>query len=366
MSLARSWQILRKDLRLGPRSPLLLWALVVPVLITLLVRGLLGDLFSDEPQLGLVDEGGSAVVADLRDAAIGLHTAPDRGALLDQVEEGILDAGLVLPDGFDEAVRAGERPPLELWLAGASLPADRAVLTVTVIDAVRGLTGAASPATVEVVELGERGLPLDLRLLPLIVLYAVAIPGGMVPAASLVEEKERGTIHALLASPVSVGELLVAKGALGVLLGVVAGVVTLFLNDAFGAAPMAVLLAVTLGAVMMSLVGLMVGSWAPDTNTLFAAWKGGGIVLFLPAIFFIWPGLPQWPALLLPTYYFLQPAYAVGVDGAMFADVAWRLGVALALCAALVPLVAAAGRRLERRVAAGAVQPRGQLAIAGS
>ncbi len=354
MLTPRGWQILRKDLRVGPRSPVLLWALVVPVIMTLLIRGVFGELFASEPRLGVVDEGASELVAAAQ-AVDGIEVVvlDDARDLHDQVAGGGLDAGLSLPSGFDAAVRGGERPPLALWLSSATPASDQAVLMVTVLDLVRGLASGTSPIDVEVVEVGGELLPLDLRLLPLLVLYAVAIPGGMVPAASLVEEKERGTFQALLASPATVNDILVAKGLLGVLLGMVAGVVTLLLNDAFGQEPIAVLLAVLVGATMMAEVGLLFGSWARDTNTLFAAWKGGGLVLFLPAVFFLWPDLPGWPARLLPSYYFLEPAYAVGVEGAGFADVAGNLVVGGLVCVALVPAVAAVGRRLQRRLVAG-------------
>jgi ABC-2 type transport system permease protein len=354
----RSWQVLRKDLRLGPRSPLVLWALVLPIALTLLVRGVFGDLFADEPRLGLVDQGSSAVTAAALDLdGVEVRLLDDPAALEAEVRDGRLDAGLVLPAGFDEAVVGGDRPALPLWLSGESLPSDRALLTVSLLGVVRDVSGAEATVAVEVVEVGEAGLPIDLRLLPLLVLYAVAIPGGMVPAASLVEEKEHGTLHAVLTTPTSIGEVLAAKGALGVLLGVVAGLMTLAMNDAFGPAPLAVLLAVVLGAVMMAELGLILGAWARDTNTLFAAWKAAGLVVFLPAIFFLWPDLPAWPAYLMPAYYFLQPAYAVGVEGAGLADVAAELAIGLGICVLMVPVVIAAGRRLQVRLVAGPAGP---------
>ncbi len=353
-SVARSWQVLRKDLRVGPRSPVVLWALVIPVLLTLLIRGVFGDLFEGEPALGIVDEGSSTLTAQAHAIeGVVVDTVADAEILRDELAEGGYDAGLVLPAGFDEQVRAGAMPPLGLWVAGDSLPADRVVLTAAVLDLVRELAGSQVAVSVEVVELGEAGLPLDLRLLPLLVMYAVSIPGGMVPASSLVEEKERRTLEAVLAGPTSVREVLAAKGAFGVLLGVAAGVVTLLLNDAFGTEPLAVGLAIALGAVMMAQFGLMIGAWAPDTNTLFAAWKAGGIILFLPAIFFIWPDLPTWPLYVMPAYYFLEPAYAVSVEGATLGEVAGTLGVAAAICVVLLPAVILVGRWLERHVAIG-------------
>jgi ABC-2 type transport system permease protein len=76
-------------------------------------------------------------------------------------------------------------------------------------------------------------------------------------------------------------------------------------------------------------------------------------VLVFPVIFFVWPDLPSWPARLGPTYYVLRPVYAASVEGAAFADVRVDLAVAAAICAVLLAAVAAVGRWLELRLAAG-------------
>ncbi|NNF53580.1 MAG: hypothetical protein HKN03_03955 [Acidimicrobiales bacterium] len=146
---------------------------------------------------------------------------------------------------------------------------------------------------------------------------------------------------------------MLSKGVFGALLAVLTGLITLAINSAFGSQPWAVILAIVVGAVMMAEFGLMLGSWAKDTNTLFAAWKGGGIVLLFPVIFTIWPDLPQWIAQLGPTYYFLQPIFDLSVTDASFGDVAGNLAIGVAICVALIPLVIMAGRRMERTLATG-------------
>ncbi|MEX2502846.1 MAG: hypothetical protein WD336_10765, partial [Trueperaceae bacterium] len=76
---------------------------------------------------GVVDEGASQVTAVLLAApGLDVRPAPDRDALRSQVRSFDVDGGLVLPAGFDRAVRAGERPPLQLILAGESLATDPA------------------------------------------------------------------------------------------------------------------------------------------------------------------------------------------------------------------------------------------------
>lgn len=50
MSPARIWGLMRKELRMGPRSPLFLYAIVLPVILTLVVRFVFGSLFDQSPR----------------------------------------------------------------------------------------------------------------------------------------------------------------------------------------------------------------------------------------------------------------------------------------------------------------------------
>jgi ABC-2 type transport system permease protein len=348
-------RILRKDLHLGPRSPFILYAFVLPVVMTLLIRGVFGGLFDAKPRLAIVDLGASQVTAEAMELdGIEVSLLSDADALRRRVEAHDFDAGLVLPAGFDQAVRAGNRPEMPLYISGESLASDRVVLAVTTLDLVREVAGEPSPVQVEVVSFGEESLELSLRLLPLIMIYAVALAGSMVPALSLVEEKEKNTIDALLVSPVSIRQLMAAKVLLGVILAFSTGVMTLAINDAFSGEHLAIMATLVVAAVMMAEVGVILGAWARDANTMFAAFKGGGIFLFYPVVFFIWPDLPAWIARLGPTYYFLQPIFDLAVGGAGFGDVAGDLAIGVGICLALVPAVLFMGHWLERSRGGGA------------
>lgn len=352
------WKVLRKDLALGPRSPIVLWALVLPIVLTLLIRGVFGGLFETEPRLGIVDAGSSEVTAAaLEMEGMKVTTYDDVDDLLADVENNNLDAGLALQEGFDSAVRGGESPELQLYVGGESLASDRVVIQVTAIDLIRGVSGAAPPVDVEVVTIGEAGLDLSLRMLPLIVMYAVAIAGAFVPAMSLVGEKESGTVNAVLVTPTTVHQFMAAKVLLGVVLATLTGVMALLLNSALGNEPVAVILGILVGAVMMAEIGVMLGAWAHDANTMFTVFKGGAILLFYPVIFYIWPSLPTWIAQLGPTYYFLQPTFDLSVNGATFSEVWVELAIGIAICVALAPFVYRMGTWLQRRLGTGMVKP---------
>jgi ABC-2 type transport system permease protein len=186
---------------------------------------------------------------------------------------------------------------------------------------------------------------------------AVAIAGVMVPAASLVQEREQKSLDALLITPVTIGEVLLAKGVLGFVLATLTGVMTLVMNGLFGVDPWALTIAVMVGSLMMVEIGLVLGSWSRDTNTLFTVWKSGALVLLFPVVFYMWPTLPQWVAKLGPTYWFLDPVFRISVDGGALGDVWPQLLIGLGICLGLVPIVVWSGRALEVRLAIGHTRP---------
>ena len=354
MTGVNAWHLLRKDLGVGPRSPIFLYAIVLPVILTLLIRVVFGSLFDPVPRLGIVDEGESQVVQNVRDIEGIQVTFPESAAALKTlVENNDLDGGLVLPAGFDGALQAGQMPNVQFFFGGQSLASNRVVLGVTMVDLIREVAGSPAPIDVETITVGEGDtVPIVSRLLPLIVLMAVLIAGALTPATSLVEEKEKRTLTALLVTPTRLSDVLIGKGALGFILAMATGVVTLALNGALGANPAALLLVLVLATLMAAEVGLMLGSFAKDTKALYTIWKSGAIVLVAPVVFFIWPNLPQWIAKVFPTYYFLSPLFEIAIRGAGLADVWVELAIGFAICAVLLPGVTALGRRMEATLAA--------------
>lgn len=354
MSARLAWKVLRKDLALGPRSPIFLWAIVLPFVLTLILQFAFGSLFSPEPRLGIVDDGDSQITAQVEQMdGIRLTLLDDAEELTRRVEANDLDAGLVLPAGFDQAVEDGEQPDLQFYISGESLASNRIILTVTAIDLVRGLEGSEAPVTVDVVSFGEAGLPISVRLVPVIVFYALVMAGIFVPGSNLVEEKEQGTLMALLVTPVRIGDVLAAKWALGTLLATVLAVATLVLNRALGANWLQVFVVALVAASLSSMIGLLIGTFAKDSAMMFGLVKGLGIFLFAPTLFYIFPDWPQWIAKLFPLYWILEPIWRVSIMGGSIAEVWLELAVAVGITLALIPVIGLVARRVQTQMAAG-------------
>ncbi|MDO9556035.1 MAG: ABC transporter permease [Coriobacteriia bacterium] len=353
MSPKLTWKVLRKDMAIGPRSPLFLWMIVLPFAMTLILQVAFGSLFNPEPRLGIVDDGSSEITAQIEKMdGVTLTLLDDAEELKRQVEANDLDAGLILPAGFDAAVKGGEKPDLQFYVGGESLASNRIILTVTAIDLVRELEGSAAPVTVDVVNFGTVGLPISVRLVPVIVFYALVMAGIFIPGSNLVEEKEQGTLMALLVSPAKIGDVLTAKWALGTILATVMATATLALNQALGGNWLQVLVVVVIAASLSSMVGLLIGTFAKDSAMMFGLVKGLGIFLFAPTMFYIFPEWPQWIAKLFPLYWIIEPIWHVSVMGGSISEVWFELAVAVGITVALIPVVGFVARRVQAQMAA--------------
>jgi ABC-2 type transport system permease protein len=346
---------LLKDLRLGPRSPIFLFALVFPVVITLVVQVVFGSLFEPKPRLGIVDQGGSKITTLMFQLeGIDLTLLKSVSELKQRVEGNDFDAGLVLKDGFDRAMRSGQKPLLEFYIGGESLASNRTILAVTTLDIVRKVEGKAPPVEVEINTLGDaEALSISTRLVPGMVMFALLIAGLFVTAFGMVEERENKTLNAVLITPVRLSEVMTAKAGLGFILAILMAYATLLLNGALGSQPVALLIALVVAGLMSVEFGLIFGTTSKDTKTLFTLTKALNIFLFAPVIFYIFPDWPQWIAKIFPTYWLINPIFEIAIKNAGLADVGPELSIATGICVLLVIPVVLLKRRMQARLAVG-------------
>jgi len=353
MSIRRVAILLKRELFQGPKSFIFLWSVVLPIVMSLVLSLVFGTLFSDKPRVGIADEGSSGLVSLARDSqSIDLKEYGSAGDLEHAVRIGALDFGVVLPDDFDTLVTQGQHVEVTAYVWGESLAKHRIIAQVTLLDLVRELSDREAPVDISIKPLGdEASIPWSDRLLPLLVLMAVFVGGMFLPATSMVTEKQKRTLEALTVTPTTLQEVVLAKGILGFIISLTMGLIILALNQAFGGQPGLLVLMLALGAVMASLLGLILGSFAKDMSSLFAVWKTGGILLFGPAIIYLFPEIPQWIGKVFPTYYLVEPVVRISQEGGGWPDIAAHVFVLVGLDVILVGVVALAIRRMKRVIA---------------
>ena len=348
MKISRVWTLVKTEVFHGPKDIILIMAVVLPILLALFVNLAFGDIFSDRAKLGIYDEGNSPLTSKLESAgSMNVKIYNNEADLRAATAGGSLDMGIVLPADFDAGLTSGT-VKLKAYVWGESLAKNRTVIPLALNDAIREMTGTVLPVDIENIPLGDKSsVPWNDRLLPLTVLMAVFLGGLMLPASSLIHEKQRRTLEALNVTPTSIGDIFTAKGIVGAVLAIIMGVLTLAISTSFGSSPLGLVLVLALGAVLAVEIGLLAGAIVKDMNTLFALWKFGGLLLFGPAFVFMFPEIPSWIGYIFPTYYIIRPVTDLTVLGAGFGSVALYVGILAAIIVVMGFVVANVVKRLS-------------------
>ncbi|PKO21757.1 MAG: ABC transporter permease [Chloroflexi bacterium HGW-Chloroflexi-1] len=353
MSLRRIGVLLEREVVRGPKNFLFIFTIAVPLVLTLVVNLVFGSFFSGKPKMGIADQGDSQFVtlAHAVDSIILKEYATDAD-LKRGVEYGAVDLGLILPAGFDVALAQGQKARVTAYVWGESMLKNRAVLGTTISVLLRQMLGQDAPVEIVTETVGDgENVPWQDRLLPLVVMMTVLLGGIMVPATSLINEKLKRTLRAITTTPATIGEVLTAKGLLGGLLSLVMGVLILLINRAFGIQPLLLVALLALGAIMAATIGVLLGALVKDIDTLFATIKSLGIILYAPAIVYMFPEIPQWIGRIFPTYYMIAPIMEITQRGGAWPDVALETVILVVLVIALIAVAGVVGPRIKMQEA---------------
>jgi len=333
MNLKRTGILLRKEILQGNKGFLFIMAIVAPIVISLVISLVFGTLFNETPRLGILDEGDSQMVAIAAGYPSMITTEYDTDAELKQaVESGTAGLGLVLPPGFDSSLVEAAETDLTIYIWGEVTTEHFEIMDININNVIQELAGVEAPVNIETITLGgAAGVSWNDRLLPYIVLYSVVLSAVLLPAMAVVSEKEKKTMTALAATPTTLGEIFVSKGVIGAVLSLFMGIVILVINQAFGMQPWLLVLVLGLGAVMGTIIGLLVGAFLKDITSLLAFAKIGGILLIAPALIYMFPQIPQWIGRIFPTYYIVEPIVELVQRGGIWPDIALNVFILIGL-----------------------------------
>ena len=305
MNVARVNAIYRKDLRDALRDSRLIVALLMPLLIGLLYSFMFKDDAKPTAKLGVVTSTATQLPAALQAATkaamtLKLQSFADQAALTQQVQDENVDVGLIVPSGFDEALKSGASPRLTVILPAS--PSFGGDYVAAMLDRVtQSLAGQVPAATVVRVMLPSAAGTTDsafaeLGARKIFVLVAVILMLAMIAVyalpAVLTEETEKRTVEALTLIA-SDAEVIVAKSLFGLTYCVISVPIMLAItrvapeNVALFVADI-VLTSVTLVGLGLLLGGLM------RTQTQLNTWSTVALIpLIVPAIIVGLP-VPGW------------------------------------------------------------------------
>lgn len=315
-----NWRVIvaiaQKDIVDAIKNSYILFALVLPIGLLFLFRLAFG---SSDGSLTLAiavhDPDGSRLVAALRALPnVKLLDVASSEQLPKEVEKSAV-GGLAVPVGFDDAVKAGAKPALTVYVNRQHGGGEIAAFQQLIQQQVWALVGQDAPARLNWTNVAappglfsQSGLVFDRYILMVCLVMALVMAGSFVVPTLLVEEKEKHTLEALLVSPARTVEVVAGKALTGLVYSLLSAGVLIALNQGWMGNWSVTALVVMLGAIFAVLAGLLMGALfhtAQQVNT----WSSlAMLVLIIPTMTGVIgpPGPVDMALHLIPTYYITQ------------------------------------------------------------
>lgn len=231
------YSLILKEAREIMRNPYLLFLILVPPTIQLLILGGALDPQVRHLSLATVDH---SQTSQSRDLVASLTTSgvfpknvylPNEDKLLDRLEKGDLDVGLVIPKTFAEELHRKETADVQVLVDGAdayTAGIARAYVLRTVHDFhPKGMKPPhfSLPSAVRTDKISDASQIINPKVdilynpdqqsswyfIPGILGACLTLIGTLVSAATVLKERERGTMEQLLMTPAEAWEILLAK-----------------------------------------------------------------------------------------------------------------------------------------------------------
>lgn len=309
--------------------------LLGPVLLSVFMARSFASVDIRRPELAVWDPGQSGLVRALQSSELIRLVPVDSSRQGEQkVREGKLPAALTVPADFDSQLEQDQFPRLDLVVDDTN-PGQVALIREAIRAALRQQAGQEIPADIRVMKVREfTGAPRK-TLLPIWVVFTV-LGGLTVTASTLVEEKEKKTLAAILAAPVELWEVLAGKTLAGFSLAFGAAVLVLALNQGLGPNWATQLVLVALGSLLFAALGTLVGLSVKGQAAANAAISGLYAVFFMPVALADISHTMRMLASWTPTYYLQTALNQAVLGGSGLREVAGSLAILTGAIAAVL------------------------------
>ncbi len=332
--------IVRKDLMLFSRDWLFIAMTLLSVTMFVALYYLLPARVEPGFELGVRGSQIEPILAEL--AGEGEDGLPVRffessESLRSTIASGELDVGIDFSDDLLAAVAAGEQVTVTVYARSTLPPEYRAAVSTMVREMAFAIAGYDLPVTEpdeETVLVGRSASPIPIRdrMRPLYA-FMVLIMEAIALATLISSEVQQKTMTALLATPARVSDVLLSKGGLGTLFAFGEAALVLLLVRGYGSAPGIVLVALLLGAILVTGVAMIAGSSGKDLISTMLLGMLILIPLTVPAIAVLFPGSSALWMRAIPSYGLVATVLDSSVYDAGWLEVLPNLAMLAGWCA---------------------------------
>jgi ABC-type Na+ efflux pump permease subunit len=286
--------VMDKDFKDFLKNRALLLSLLAPVVVAVgFVRLLENSTVRPTVRLAVVGRMPDKMrVVVSRSGIFEVQQAATLTAAEDLVSSGKADAAVGLPDDLVPRLEAGDLPSVDLVMRNGASPAVLAGIDA-LGEVLRLYAGQMPPVKVNRKTVGVPEVEARRALIVDNWLLFVLLMGFSVVAASLVEEREHGTLAAILVTPARLGAVLAGKGLAGWVMCVAASLAMLLLCGVATAPYGGKLSMLCAGAAFVVALGLLMGSIFPNMASANAGIAVVFLLLFVPV--FLGEALSSYP-----------------------------------------------------------------------
>ncbi len=288
---------------------------------------------------------GSSLPTQLTDsfteAGVVLKNMETKAALETAVTDNEYAVGVVLPADLLPTLAAGEASQIELYFS-PEFPEELKEAYIVFFEEIgynlggQRLNIQTHEEVLGVDRAGEQ-IPQRDKMLPLFAALILAVE--TLGLASLISsEIEAGTLRALLVTPMRMEGLFVAKGVVGVGLAFLQAVILMAVTGGLSQQAPLIIVALLLGSLLVTGIGFLLASVSTDIMSVMAWGVPAILLLSLPAIGIILPGLTTEWVKILPSYYLIDTVYQAAVLNVGWAGAGSNLLILLAFALAFMGL----------------------------
>ncbi len=229
--------------------------------------------------------------------------------LLSEIEQGNYVAGFIITEQIWRDISEGKQGHVELFfapgLAEEYVTSFEFLVEIAFSEMTYRKEGDLLNITTEEIFIGKdimgSEVPLKKMMIPLMicVLFIMEI---FALGISLVEEIESRSLKAVLIAPVSMYELLVAKGITGISVSLIQSFIFLLATGSLTTQALAIIMIILLGAVLTTGVSALLAAFSTDMMSLVTKGIFAMLILMIPLLGIIIPGFFSSWVSIIPTY----------------------------------------------------------------
>ena len=219
---SRFWALTLKEIRQILKNRQLIFLLIFPPTVQLLIFGLALSPNVDRLNLGVVDYANSAqsrefISALVENQIFQISSVPgDSDILNQQIRNGKLTVGLIIPPEFDRDLNQGRSTQVQVLIDGVDANT-AGIANGYIRQIINQFTRQLNPQfTTPPIQTQTRflynpGLTSSWFFVPGVVGMVITLTGSLVSSVTVIREKDLGTLEQLLMTPAAGWEILLAK-----------------------------------------------------------------------------------------------------------------------------------------------------------